>query len=244
MELIYTKNDSQKLYKIDIELLDIQTEKWEFNRPADTDRVNQIKETIDSNKEVGDPIHLAKIEGKDKYQCWDGNHRREAYILYANELIENDLATQDDNIEILAWVHSPITEEQLKEKFKILNKANPVPELYMSTSILNNELRLASIKNIIKRILSDRNFKKHKSLSNNPRKPNFNVTNLSNNLLRRLENVEFNEEQVYRKILEVNDRYKQNQLFIEQLSESCKKKCLETGCYIFCKTDFTENLVL
>ena len=61
---------------------------------------------------------------------------------------------------------------------------------------------------------------------------------------RRLENVEFNEEQVYRKILEVNERYKQNQLFIEQLSESCKKKCLETGCYLFCKTDFTENLVL
>jgi len=244
MELIYIKNDSQKLYKINIESLDMLTENWEFNRPADMDRVNQIKVTIDLNKEVGDPIHLADLEGKDKLQCWEGNHRRNAYILYANEIINNDLASNDDNVFILAWVHTTLTLNELKEKFIILNSGNPVPELYTSHSILNDELRIASIKNIVNKLVTDKNFKKHKSTSNNPRKPNFNITDLSNNLLKRLENIEFNEEQVYRKIIELNEQYKNNQPFISLLSESSKKKCSKTGCYLFCKTDFTEDLTL
>jgi hypothetical protein len=243
MEQIYKLNDNQILYAITLNNLFTMTENWSNNRPPDEDRVNSIFETIIQNKEMGDPIHLAQVEGKNKLQCFDGNHRREAYIRYLLE-VENDNLIQNDERKILIYLHKNITEQELKQKFIIVNSGNPVPELYTISTISNLELKKASIENIVEKLCNDKNFKKHKSQSNNPRKPNFNKTTLTNNLLKRLENVEFNEEVVYRKILELNNIYKTNTLFISTLSESVNKKCAKTGCYLFCKNDFTEDLAL
>ena len=126
-------------------------------------KINEIKKTIHNNTYINDPIYISEIISKDKsikYLCYDGNHRREALKKYPEKKILVHLLRSAHNDEII-------------KRFTIMNSGCPVPELFLEKT--DEELKIM-IKELIKFFCV--NWKKHKSNSKNPRKPNFNRDNL------------------------------------------------------------------
>jgi len=233
-KLLYKKKNKEQIYFSHFNCIkQINIQKWKYNRPADKDRVIEIKNTMLNNILVDDRIYLWQ-DNTNEYKCYDGNHRLEAIkqILNENKLSKITFPY----LQISITQHSD--ESEIKKKFQMLNKGCPVSELY--TENLSNE----KIKEIIEWVIDKikKKWPKHKKTSKNPRIPHFNESNLTQQLYEFLENKNISKEILWNKILELNKIYSEGKHIKLNFSDKIMKKVKDNNCYLFLKKDFTINL--
>ena len=227
--LIIKLNEREELYLCKAKTMINYTSNWKFNRPPDKERVREIMNTIEENTYVIAPIYIAELvnDKKVSFVCYDGNHRREALKKYPEKKILVHLLRSAKNDEII-------------KRFTIMNSGCPVPELFLEKT--DEELKIM-IKELIKFFCV--NWKKHKSNSKNPRKPNFNRDNLMDILYSFLRGKAVDLKHLKYKILELNEKYKNNiHINLSKFKPNVIKKCNQNNCYLFLKKDFTEDLIL
>jgi len=189
--------------------LDIKV--WKFNRPPDMARVEEIRETMKVNNRMDGLINIAYIT-HEGLVCYEGNHRR--------------LALEGNEFVVLIHILWDVTDEQVTEEFKRLNKSVSVPELYISETD-------ATMRFEIEQLVSDfrKKFKDHESASARHARPNFNRDNLTDQILRLQKELMLPIAQVSARLYALNDKYSLQDK--SKLSDSIKKKCEKSGLWLF-----------
>jgi len=210
---------------------------WKYNRPPDMTRCVDIATYIYmSKKPIDSMFYLSYNNVNESYEVIDGIHRytalkylKDDYISY-NELDKKlDDAVLVYEQYILLNVRFNSLEEDLIGVFKNLNKSNPVPELYFRDSAKER-------KEVIEAVVGQwqTKYKSHFSANKNPNIPNANRDRFVELLDNLYDKLDINEERRY--ILEealdnMNEYIKQH--IPRKISDSTRKKCNETGCYLF-----------
>lgn len=228
-KLLFKNNDGSELYGVSRKKLDLSKIKnWEFNRPPDMIRIPEIKAQLEKQNFVDGFIYLFNKDG-DLF-CYDGIHRIEAL-----KTIESDI-----NHRILIHYYPDYNEDVIKNKFKMLNKCVPVPELYTRA---HKELdRKNLIENIVKFAITE--YKSMFKPTNRPNLPHENRDNFTNKIQHVIETLELTYEDTKKLLLEYNDFIKKNhKTIIKKLSEKQINKCITNNCYIFTARNWDDCLI-
>jgi len=199
--------------------------KWKYNRPPDEDRVKDLIQYIKTNNKIDGIICIARLDNE--LICYDGQTRLEA------------LKYIPDNIEVLfEYVHVN-SHEELFEKFKIVNKCVPVPDIYLENEH-ENETILIKSEWILKQLKNT--FNGIQSIKNNPQRPNYNRDNLHEYLSDFFKNKGklLTKEELWNKMLIYNEKEKKENL--NDIPDIIKNKCVKTGCYLFARRKYNEFL--
>jgi hypothetical protein len=216
---------------------------WEYNRPPDLNRCEEIaKYYYDSKCMLDTMFYMAYSTINNFYKIIDGIHRYTALKhLKKENSKELDLITYGDfgsnndanfiyNQYILCNIRINPSEYILKELFQNLNKSKPVPELY------TEENRQAEKIIIVNQIVSlwYQKYKQHFSNSTNPNLPNTNMTNFTElvSYLYDKYNISKTNKELLQQILNnENEFVKSNPP--KKCSIDALSKCIKTGCYLF-----------
>jgi hypothetical protein len=205
---------SHSMYWVPVKLLNsFKINRWKHNRPPDEERVTEIREAIKSKGRMDGCIYLACIN--DELVCYESNHRREA------------LKGLDNLAMILVDVIWDATHEVVKEEFLRLNKAVSVPELYLE------EEKVVDIFEGLKDAVDSfcENYKKLKSASNHPQRPNFNRDTVLDEFYRVMKENNITIDQLSKRLMRLNaDMAKRDK---SKLSEKVIKKCEESNLWLF-----------
>lgn len=202
--------------------LDIPIVNWEYNRPYDPKRIPEIVCQLEKQEYVDGVIYL--VLNDDELICYDGIHRIEALKLLTKQKTEI-------NHKMIIHYYNEYDEMTIKNKFELLNKCIPVPELYTHAH------KKLHVKNTIDSIVKHYTtlYKEMFKPSNNPIIPHENrdrfmdkidyiVTELN------MENIDF--DTIIDNINAYNEYIKRNinkfKITIKQL-----KKCNDNNCYLF-----------
>ena len=253
-ELLFSYNENHGLYKIKIKdlLVDI-VNNWEYNRPPDMERCPDIARYIyNSKKPVDSMVYLSFNNLKEGFEVLDGIHRITALKIIKAEnskplelLCPGDFGSANDanwlyEQYLLVNIRFNASLGELIEVFKNLNKSQTVSELYICDHAKEK-------KDIIENIVNDWyfRFKKHFSSSANPITGNTNRTKFSNLLLHLYDKYKISQSNIekLKNILEsANEKISLN--IPNKVSEDIKRKCRESGCYLFLlKPDVLEEFI-
>nr|QBK86238.1 MAG: hypothetical protein LCMAC102_00330 [Marseillevirus LCMAC102] len=231
-QLICQYNNKEFLYLSDKKNIMDYISIWQYNRPIDETRIQVIKEYIEKQKYVDGIIYVAEFQENKKisYNCYDGFHR-----LKALQLIKDDL-------KIIVHVTYQATVDQIKSKFKALNSAISVPELYLDET---NDETIQSLKIIIEEVVEYicKKWSKYQSISKRPQRPNFNRDNLKDQLydyINQPSHIGVNASRLIKAIDKLNEDYS-NRKFVNT-SQKVISKCKKMGCFLFLKRYFTDDL--
>jgi hypothetical protein len=108
-------------YLVSSDVLSAFVTKWRGNRDPDTDRVAEIREYAEKHPFVP-VIYVALLDGK--LQCYDGNHRREAFS-------QMDAPNAPNAPVVLDVLVCPNGESDVVREFISLNKTVPVSEVHL-----------------------------------------------------------------------------------------------------------------
>jgi hypothetical protein len=248
-ELLYSYNDNVGLYKITIRDLFVATiTNWEYNRPPDMIRCLDIARYIyNSRKPIETVIYLHFNNICEIFEVLDGIHRITALKIIKEEnekpidlLCPNDFSNADWLYNQYILVNIRFNATDLIEFFKNLNKSQTVPELYIHDNAKEK-------RNIIETIANEYavKYKKHFSPSSNPNIGNTNKNKFIDLLDKLYDKHKINESNIkkLRKILE-EANLKLSIHIPKNVSDDLRKKCMETGCYLFLlKNDKLEDFV-
>lgn len=213
-EIIGGAHGSHSVYWIPVKLFNnFKINRWKHNRPPDEDRVVEIREAIKSKGRMDGQIYLASIN--DELVCYESNHRREA------------LKGLDNLAMILVDVIWDTTNELVKEEFLRLNKAVSVPELYLEEEKVINLYE--GLKEAVD-LFCD-NYKKLKSSSNHPQRPNFNRDTILDEFYRVMKENNIGIEELSNRLTKLNaDMAKRDK---SKLNDRVIKKCEESNLWLF-----------
>ena len=253
-ELLFSYNENHGLYKIKIkDLLVDSVTNWEYNRPPDMERCPDIARYIyNSKKHIDSMVYLSFNNLKESFEVLDGIHRITALKMIKTEnskplelLCPGDFGSANDanwlyEQYLLVNIRFNSSLGELIEVFKNLNKSQTVSELYICDHAKEK-------KDSIEKIVNDWyfRFKKHFSSSANPITGNTNRTKFSNLLLHLYDKHKIRQTNIekLKNILEsANQKISQN--IPNKVSEEIKRKCRESGCYLFLlKPDILEEFI-
>jgi hypothetical protein len=247
--ILHEYNSYNKLIKIKIQDLFLAPfTNWQYNRPADICRCEDIARYIYLSKQTIDNIMLyVSFNNKTRsFDILDGNHRYNSLkmlkeqnskpldLITPSEFGNNNDAEWLYNSYILLNIRINASDGELIELFKNLNKTIPVPDLYIRDTNKDK-------KDIIENVVNKWNikYKSHFSSKDKPNKPNVNRDRFIDLLDKVYEKYQISEEnknileqkldQLNTKILyELSDLPKK-----KRLSEQILEKCNDTGCYLF-----------
>lgn len=230
-QLLHQYDENEGLYLTNSKTLVKHIQNWKYNRPQDQARIGEICDYIQNTKRVEGIIYIGQLLDKNKnisYVCYDGNHRLKA------------LSQLEEEYKVVVNVLFYTTDYNIKLRFESINKANPVPEIYIEEESVTTEEKI-EILNIVKRI--SEKWPKHQSSSRNPKRPNFNRDKLTDQISDVLKtNKGYKEEEIWKRIIELNQKYKDGyKLDVKNISSRITNKCKNNDCYIFLK-NFTQDL--
>lgn len=189
--------------------LDEYTTTWKYNRILNSEKITEIMECIRYRKFMDSFLYFF-VDNNGKFVCFDGNHRREALIL---------LAKQNIIIKCMCYIYHFDDDQQVAKQFQTINKNTPIPDIYMD--ILSDDT-------IVKRDIIEEVFNKYKSkysqcysLSNKPRRPNFNE-NMFYDLCHK---IEFNSKKtLIQRLRHINEANKTRDLsYTPTILQKCEK---------------------
>jgi len=200
------------LYAIPMETfktLDIKM--WKFNRPPDMNRVSEIKEFMKMNNRMDGIINLAFVvhEG---LVCYEGNHRR--------------IALEGNNFPVIVEIIWNVTNEEVTNEFRRLNKCVSVPELYVSETDATTKVEIEELVSEFRKRFPD-----HESSSGRPCRPNFNRDKLTDEISRLQKELMIPISQVRTKLYSLNENYSFRDR--SKLTDAIKKKCEKSGLWLF-----------
>jgi len=186
--------------------------RWKHNRPADQDRVKEIHEWMSQSKRMDGIIYLAQINND--LVCYESNHRREALVgLEGMNLILVDILWNANN-------------DMIKDEFVRINKAVSVPELYIE----NNPMDFVNdIQNLVKKFCE--RYKKLKTNTDRPHRPNFNRDLLINEFTRVIREKGMDVEALTQRLETLNTELSRRDR--SKLPPKVLQKCEESGLWLF-----------
>lgn len=205
---------SHHVYWIPIKVFNaIPIKRWKHNRPPDEDRIKEIQEYMKAKGRMDGMIYVACIN--DELVCYESNHRREA------------LKGLDNLAMILVDVIWDATNDVVKEEFFRLNKAVSVPELYLE------EEKVINLYDGLKEAVDSfcENYKKLKSSSNHPQRPNFNRDTILDEFYRVMKENNIGIDIFSRKLMKLNSDMSRRDK--SKLSDKIIKKCEESNLWLF-----------
>ena len=210
---------------------------WEYNRPPDHERCEDIaKYIVASKKPVDTMMYVCMNHKKEKYDMIDGIHRYTALSILFEQSKNMDLLTSEHgdlsqlmNSIVLLNVRINATEGEKTDLFLSLNKSNPVSELYLR----NPEKEK---KECIEEVVKDwhKKYKSHFSSTNKPNRPNINRDRFMDILSEVYDRLKMTQETMGKlgeTMRRVNQMISQNPP--KQASSEMQKKCKESGCWLF-----------
>ena len=254
MEVIHRYSETHTLYKSQIKdflLMDIIN--WEYNRPADMIRCNEIAKYITTKKPELDWIfYIIYRKTTNKYHIIDGIHRYNALKIIKTEnekpvdyitpsvLCEPRIKEWLYNKNVILSIREDTTIGEEIDLFQSLNKSNPVPELYM---VNDNQKK----REIIERVANEwqTNYKTHFTANRKPNIPNTNrelFIEMLDYVYEKYNITEDNSNILLDKLTNMNNHI-MNNIPIKKSSKTIEK-CKETGCYLFLlKTQVLETMI-
>ena len=247
-EVLHEYSANHKIIKIKIEdLLSGPIMNWQYNRPPDMIRCNDIARYIYKSKTSIDTMLYLSFNNKTQaFDIIDGIHRYTSLkIIKEHNSKPLDLITPSDfgnnndanwlfDIYIIINLRINALDGELIELFKNLNKSNPIPDLYIRD--VNKDK-----KEIIEKIAKNwqTKYPSHFSSKSKPYKPNINRDRFIDLLEIVYDKYEINEEKkpLLENILErtnTNISYNVPRKIIK--TKSINEKCVETGCWLFIYT--------
>jgi hypothetical protein len=228
-------------------LLQAPIANWSLNRPPDATRCEEIAKSIyNSRMPVDSMIYLSYNNKKQIFEILDGIHRITALKIIKREnskpmdlIMPSDYGYNNDadhwlfNSCIIVNLKFNASISELIQKFQMLNKGSPVPELYIKD---NTEEKKTIIENIVKQY--QKLFKTHFSASQNPIIPNINrdkFVELLDNIYDRYNITEETKTKIDELLTNANNFIKEN--IPNKVSKKAIEKCAETGCYLFMLRD-------
>ena len=240
-ELLLSYNENHQIYKIKIkDLLTDKLTNWEYNRPADIYRCQDIAQYIyNSKKPIDTMFYLSFNNIKEIFEILDGNHRITSFkIIFDNNYKLHNCCISskyDDNNQwlleqyLLINIRFNSTIGELIDVFKNLNKSQTVPDLYIRDHTKDK-------RDIIDTIINEwmGKYKKHFSSSANPKIGNINRNNFVQLLDIIYDKYSIDETKInkFRDILDnANNTIASN--IPSKASIDIRAKCQESGCYLF-----------
>jgi len=214
---------------------------WEYNRPPDQERCEDIATYIDTSKKPVDTMmYVCLNHKKQKYDMIDGIHRYTALSILFEQSKHVDLITNEYgdlsqlmNSIVLLNVRMNATEGEKTDLFLSLNKSNPVSELYLRNPVKEKQ---DCIEEIVKRWQTE--YKSHFSSTNKPNRPNTNRDRFMDILSEVYDQLKITQETIGKlgeTVRRVNQTISQN--IPKKTSAEMQKKCKETGCWLFLYSD-------
>ena len=209
--------------------------RWEKNRPIDESRIPSLKQYIKETNDAG-LIYIANIIGGENYICYDGNNRLEA-LKRLNEFERPQ--------KILVDIIEKVPEGVVIERYKNINKAQPVPELYENKHLEPLKKQIEIILEKIKK-----NYPKFKSESKNPRRPNYNKNILTNDITNWVQEHDLdsiNVDKFWENLENLNIMYRteinnNGKLGKRRYTKNVIEKCRKYDWFIFIEKDFLKDL--
>ena len=210
---------------------------WEYNRPPDRERCEDIATYIvASKKPVDTMMYVCLNHKKEKYDMIDGIHRYTALSILFEQYKNMDLLTSEYgdlsqlmNSIVLLNVRINATEGEKTDLFLSLNKSNPVSELYLRNPEKEKQ-------ECIEEVVKDwhKKYKVHFSPTNKPNRPNINRDRFMDILSEVYDRLKMTQETMGKlgeTMRRVNQMISQNPP--KQASAEMQKKCKESGCWLF-----------
>jgi hypothetical protein len=215
------------------------------NREVNEAKVDEIFESMMNLTLVPSVFHISEVNNNNiiNLRCWEGQHRWYALKKYYNLKKTNDIThlflcyiyIHKDNMDV---------DEDIRNKFRNLNKMTPVPIDYDDDSETKLK-RIELVKNSVKYIKTT--YPDLQSTSSNPHKPNYNVDKLFNQLNdyikeNKLENISY--EYFIMKINEHNDNLKNHydNIYKNKIKPNYIIKAYSNNCFLFIERDFTMSM--
>jgi hypothetical protein len=187
---------------------------WKFNRPPDTERVEEIRGFMKESKRVDGLIYLACVNHQ--LVCYESNHRREA--------LAKDMP--EDMAQILVDVLWDATDDTVKSEFFRLNKAVSVPDLYVDNTSEESAAKvLAAVDTFCAK------YPALRSKNGRPNRPNYNRDNLTQEFVRLMKELNISAEELLARLERLNARM--SQFPTHRLSDSVVAKCRAAGLWLF-----------
>jgi hypothetical protein len=222
-KLIITSNE---------ELSKIEINNWKYNRPPDMNRIPEIVKYYKRSKIIDGVIYIVKIE--DLYYCYDGIHRLEA------------LKSMNKEIKLIIDIYNNPLEEIIYGRFRKINRAIPVPDLYITKEESVKESVKENVKEKIENVINyfKKNYNEYFSSSSRCNKPNENRDSMNNKLYELLNENE--KKELFNNIsskeiieyLEYKNKYFKKYVNEYKLTNSQLKKCKEKDFYLFITKDW------
>lgn len=244
-EILHEYTNCHKILKIKIsDLLSAPISNWQYNRPPDLTRCNDIARYIYTSKSPIDTMIYLSFNNKNQtFDIVDGIHRYTSLKIIKDYnskpldlLTPSDFGNNNDaewlfNSYILINLRINALDGDLIELFKNLNKSNPIPELYIRD--VNKEK-----KDIIEKIVNDwqKKYSSHFSSKSKPYKPNINrdrFIDLVDIIYDKYE-INYETKDILHNVLErtnINISYNVPKKIIK--TKNVNEKCVETGCWLF-----------
>jgi hypothetical protein len=249
---IYILNDIHKFLKSVKIWKGLRTKNGKYsvdNREVDEKKVNEIYDCIINNTLSPSIIQISEIydikERKFILRCWEGQHR-----WYALKKYLRDGHIKDINHLFVCFVYKNDTDDNVRIKFRNYNKITPVPIDYDDNLTVNLELKIRRIE--LTKYLVDYIkglYPSLQSTSDRPRKPNYNIDNLTftlNNFIKdyELEYKSFNymKDLISTTNLTLKDFYENE--YTKKTKPLCIKKAFEYNCFLFLLDDFTTQIII
>jgi hypothetical protein len=187
---------------------------WKFNRPPDTERVEEIRGFMKESKRVDGLIYLACVNHQ--LVCYESNHRREA--------LAKDMP--EDMAQILVDVLWDATDDTVKAEFFRLNKAVSVPDLYVDNT---SEESVATVLAAVDTFCAK--YPALRSKNGRPNRPNYNRDNLTQEFVRLMKELNISAEELLVRLERLNvqmSRWPKN-----KLTHAVGSKCEASGLWLF-----------
>ena len=243
IKILHEYSPYHKIIKVKItDLLFAPITNWQYNRPADLVRCNDIARYIYNSKKCVDTMFYLSFNNKKRsFDVIDGIHRFTSLkIIKEHNSKPLDLLTPcefGNNCDakwlydsyIIAGIRINASDSELIDLFKSLNKSNPIPELYIRDT--NKDKR-----DIIETIANNWQikYKSHFSSNSKPNKPNINRDRFIDLLDILYDKFHITEENKI-KLEQILDKTNTNILYNlpRKLSQNTKEKCSISGCWLF-----------
>lgn len=233
--ILDTEND-EFMCLFDSQVIHDYTEMWEYNRTLNNDKVKEIENGIKTKQVLDTVLYLAYSKVRAKFIVFDGNHRRQALL--------NLLELAGKNIKVYCYVYelpesdSISLNEKIYEKFKIINKNTPIPEIYYAileqvsgnkevTELDKNKRKISIISEVFDNYKML--YKHFYSVSNRCYRPNFNDTKFFN----LCHTFDFESKAELISNLNALNIYKKNEQHYLKLSNKNSDKCDKYNFYLF-----------
>ena len=158
--VVHTYSQHHHIIKVPIrELLQAPITNWQFNRPADKMRCEDIaRYMVISKKPIDTQLFLSFNNKKRTFDIVDGIHRYTALTIVKEKTAHLDFISENEYGGDMTWLWNSFIflnirintpEGELIELFKSLNKSNPIPELFVDKSLSNSNVGITKDKRII-----------------------------------------------------------------------------------------------